>query len=792
MPQITDSPALGCYQILCRQIHEGTEEAVSDFLDYLEKHEAKLIPTILQGWVEDKGTPFHVAARGGKNSILILLYRLSSRVSLASPIDVQDREGGTPLMAAAVARQVATVVDLLKNKANVNAGNHIGKTALHCLLDSEVVESWYFRGNHQNILTMIDILLENKADLEVKNKAGQTPLLTCAALGNLVAVKNLLAKKANYLAQDEKQQTILDCAAPHTALRNELLRFLQEISPRTPSIEKLFHRELFRILKNYRGNSRINEFQRIITILQDAPLAKESKRGTEAEPFFKVLDNLLLELLTVLDQEKEQPDSDEDLSAMLRLLLNAGALTETSQVIPVFHKAMKSTSYFRSRYKSSEGSTGKTYGKKLCPYQFVVIDTLLANKNFVNGLREIDVPLAILKLSLTDSDSYTTDVRGQTVQLIKLVIGHGIPVEFNLQNYDCWLALAQQSEDRTHFCKLFRTESQESKDAQDTIDLTTRGKDTHLLRLLLSNPTKRMALITQLFDARKKCPLDEWDQLPGDESPLVVLSNISTFSYIWFINELVSIAFRAEEPFSDTLLEKLKTQWKDYESTREMSPQKWRQYPCATNIIRANLSSRTKELALAIKNEEDRIKELAKGKVIPDSASGSQSPGDSKGETKSGEQRSFVRAHPFAEYFNLKIGPQENIQKVIQNELRRLLSPKNKNYLQIWLLIQAGIILTKSTFGDSPYSTALKNLLLGPKEWQAVDPFEKRRLEINCLKINWIEHCVLEEEPALKTYNSASNPLPDFTQALAPPRDFPQTPSAAPDVQLGPIGAPKP
>ena len=150
-------------------------------------------------------TPLHIAAEKGNNSIILAL------LAKEADIDAQDKEGHTPLYAAADAGHKDAVHALLNAGANaqdalyraakqgainvlkelinapgaqVNAKDTKGRRLLHYAKDDATAQ----------------LLLANNADINAKDKEGNTPLYTAAYAGHKDAVHALLNAGAN--AQD--------------------------------------------------------------------------------------------------------------------------------------------------------------------------------------------------------------------------------------------------------------------------------------------------------------------------------------------------------------------------------------------------------------------------------------------------------------------------------------------------------------------------------------------------------------------------------------------------------------
>lgn len=121
-------------------------------------------------------------------------------------LEAKDKEGRTALLWAAatgketLARQLLTV--RTENKADINATNNRGKTALHLAIESKT-----------NPAALVKMLLENGADVHTKSDGGWTPLHNAAAKGNEDVASILLSWKADVNAATSSGMTALHWSA---------------------------------------------------------------------------------------------------------------------------------------------------------------------------------------------------------------------------------------------------------------------------------------------------------------------------------------------------------------------------------------------------------------------------------------------------------------------------------------------------------------------------------------------------------------------------------------------------
>jgi len=140
-------------------------------------------------------------------------------VAAGANVEAVDESGRTPLMAAARLGNEVMLKALLDAKANPNASDKEGWTALHHAVDVEadrdsIVEVLAARGadvnaklsNGISVLQLatsrgnekvVAVLLKRKADPNAKDSAGWTPLMQAADEGHLGIARQLLASGAN-------------------------------------------------------------------------------------------------------------------------------------------------------------------------------------------------------------------------------------------------------------------------------------------------------------------------------------------------------------------------------------------------------------------------------------------------------------------------------------------------------------------------------------------------------------------------------------------------------------------
>lgn len=120
-------------------------------------------------------------------------------------INIVNKEKKSALMIACLYNSFEIVKILIDNKADVNLKDEEGKTALNYACEGNGADS-------------IKVLVENgKADIEVRDAKGWTPIMYTASYDNVVVVKQLISLKANINAVNEEGLTPMMIAAQNNA-----------------------------------------------------------------------------------------------------------------------------------------------------------------------------------------------------------------------------------------------------------------------------------------------------------------------------------------------------------------------------------------------------------------------------------------------------------------------------------------------------------------------------------------------------------------------------------------------
>jgi ankyrin repeat protein len=157
-------------------------------------------------------TPLHVAIANGKIETANLL------IQKGADVNTKDIKGNTPLHAAAVKGDIKTANLLISKGADVNVENKYGLTPVSRALLSDgggrlMVELLVSKGAkvsalhlaaHRGDIDKVRSILEKGTNVDVRDKAGHTPLFYAASAGQLHVVEFLISKGADVNAKDNR------------------------------------------------------------------------------------------------------------------------------------------------------------------------------------------------------------------------------------------------------------------------------------------------------------------------------------------------------------------------------------------------------------------------------------------------------------------------------------------------------------------------------------------------------------------------------------------------------------
>lgn len=148
-------------------------------------------------------------------------------VKQGADIHAVDALGTTPLMLAARRGELETVMFLVGRGALVNSMDKRGYTAFAlaaCRGHGQVMSYLKSRGANPNaVAPMLDtvregrlptlqLLVENGCSLDLRDRAGNTPLIVAAAHGHMEMTRYLVARGSDRHSTNARQLTALDCS----------------------------------------------------------------------------------------------------------------------------------------------------------------------------------------------------------------------------------------------------------------------------------------------------------------------------------------------------------------------------------------------------------------------------------------------------------------------------------------------------------------------------------------------------------------------------------------------------
>ena len=145
------------------------------------------------------GNALYLACRGKHMAVVDFFIERGANVDLEGP------NQGTPLMECCQAQDYSLVQSLIGAGADVNLGDQHQNTALHLAC------GMYSRSPTGG--DIVDILLQNGADVNLQNTSGHTALIAASSFGYKEIVEILVQKGADVNLQDKSDKTALITAS---------------------------------------------------------------------------------------------------------------------------------------------------------------------------------------------------------------------------------------------------------------------------------------------------------------------------------------------------------------------------------------------------------------------------------------------------------------------------------------------------------------------------------------------------------------------------------------------------
>ena len=142
-------------------------------------------------------------------------------------------DGQSPLHYAAGGGMFESISLLIENNADVNAKDKHGNTPLH--LVSVKGEKKIIKKGKQDLSKTIELLTTGGADLNVQNELGDTPLHLAARTGHVNTIQHLISKGADVYVKNNNEQAAADLSENH-----ETADFIRKEGAKAPLSQSQF------------------------------------------------------------------------------------------------------------------------------------------------------------------------------------------------------------------------------------------------------------------------------------------------------------------------------------------------------------------------------------------------------------------------------------------------------------------------------------------------------------------------------------------------------------------------
>ncbi|KAM7464468.1 hypothetical protein LguiA_032589 [Lonicera macranthoides] len=174
---------------------------------------------------EDRRSLLHVAASSGHTQVVKLLSAAAAADPSVNGVNSSDEEGWAPLHSAASSGNVEIVEILLSTGADVNLKNDGGRTPLHyaaskgwikiaeILLQHDAKLNLKDKASSTGSSAMCELLIEEGAEVDAVDRAGQTPLMSAVICDNKEVALLLIRHGADVDVEDKEGYTVLGRAS---------------------------------------------------------------------------------------------------------------------------------------------------------------------------------------------------------------------------------------------------------------------------------------------------------------------------------------------------------------------------------------------------------------------------------------------------------------------------------------------------------------------------------------------------------------------------------------------------
>jgi len=215
-----DNKCNTCLHIACK----NNDLEMVRFL--VNQKKIRLDAKTISGWGRSKNTCLHITCKKGYAKIVQLLLEKNSDVNIGNnynqtPLQIACSKENLPiikllinhkstteknkiieLFMACKYRKPLTLQVLLKNNVNPNAQDKNGDTVLH------QISTCHIASNKKDEWSILQLLMNKKADINIQNKQGNTPLhLAAKKRGCLELIKYLIEMGADLMAENNNSET---------------------------------------------------------------------------------------------------------------------------------------------------------------------------------------------------------------------------------------------------------------------------------------------------------------------------------------------------------------------------------------------------------------------------------------------------------------------------------------------------------------------------------------------------------------------------------------------------------
>lgn len=147
-------------------------------------------------------------------------------INNGADVNARDKYGRTPLMYAVDRGCIEICRVLIKAGADVNAWDASGITSLMIAIFACNIK--LHKSTLANNIKLVELLVQNGADVNAKDEEGRTPLMYAVWMGNIELIQYLIQHGADVNAKDKNGNTLIE----HTRnkeMKEQLLRLVLRV-----------------------------------------------------------------------------------------------------------------------------------------------------------------------------------------------------------------------------------------------------------------------------------------------------------------------------------------------------------------------------------------------------------------------------------------------------------------------------------------------------------------------------------------------------------------------------------